>query len=257
MASRLDRHDYDTEPSNSRVAKNQELYRKLYDEDSYIQAENNPPLERTTEIDIEKVRELLRGREIYRKEMKMREYNILKPEAETTTEEVEPEEKKYDINEYLNKASNEKEYQPYHKLDIEHVAAVEEIEKEYDEAEDEPSLDALEKMGNTELSLDMFGDLSGDSEDNEELDDEEFENDEIEDDENSDELEDEEVESEEETDDERDVDDTFFTGSIKIHLADNDDDEEEESEGSSLFVKIIMVILIIIIIVLVAFLLFL
>ena len=66
-----------------------------------------------------------------------------------------------------------------------------------------------------------------------------------------------EAESDEETDEERDVDDTFFTGSIKIHLADNTDDEEEESEGSSLFVKIIMVILIIIIIALVAFLLFL
>ena len=247
MASRLDRHDYETETNNSRVARNQELYRNLYDEDSYMQTENNQSLERTTEIDIEKVRELLRGREIYRKEMKMREYNILKPEEKVLDEEIEPEEKKYDINEYLNKASNEKEFQPYHKLDIEHVASVEESETEAETDEDKTSVDVLEKMGNTELSLDMFGDLSED-----EADDDDYENDE-----DSEESEDEELENDEEKiEDERDVDDTFFTKSIKIHLSDNADDEEEETNGSSLFVKIIMGILIVIIIVLVAFLLF-
>lgn len=256
MVSRLDKHNYESEVANSRVARNQELYNKLYNDESYLN-DSQPSLERTTEIDIEKVRELLRGRETYRKEMKMREYNILKNEMPVEKEEVEPEEKNYDINEYLHKASHEREYQPYHKINVEPV--VEEKAEDEDIDEDES---VLEQMGNTELSLNMFGDLSdsGDLDDTDAIEEitkalkleQEIEDEEIEE---SEEDDFEENEDSEETEDDDD-DEEFFTGSIKIHLSDNEDDDEEE-RGTSLLVKIIMIALVVIIIALVAILLFL
>lgn len=118
MISRIDKYDYDNNETNSRVARNQELYKRIYEDDSYLKAEEKPS-EYTQEINIEKVKELLKGRENYRKEMLMREYNIIKDKKEEEPIEETEEVKKYDINEYLNKAVSEKEYQPYHKINPE------------------------------------------------------------------------------------------------------------------------------------------
>ena len=89
MVSRTDRYDYDNNETNSRVARNQELYKRIYEDDSYLKTEEKPS-EYTQEINIEKVKELLKGRENYRKEMLMREYNIIKDKKEEeSTEETE------------------------------------------------------------------------------------------------------------------------------------------------------------------------
>ncbi len=238
MSSRLDRHDYELNKNNSRVVRNQELYQKIYEENSYFSNIEKPTnIERTNEIDIEKVRELLKSRENYRKEIKMRELNIIKPKEEEITEVEHTEEKNYDINDYLNKAASERDVEPYHKLDVEvtTVASDDETE-EVIEKDDKTSIDALRNMGNTELSLNMFDNLADDSDESvyeEETDEEETKS---------------SIEEIENT-----GDNTFFTDSIKIHLSDQ---ENEEEEGTSIVVKIVMIILVIVIIALVAFLLF-
>lgn len=260
MVSRSDKYEHESNEINSRVVKNQELYQELYNE-NYLQEEKNSSLEKTTEIDIEKVHELLRGRETYRKEMKMREYNILKKEEAANEDDLPKEEKNYDINDYLNKAAHEKEYQPYHKIDVEPLGEIE-------ETEEDDSVQNLENMGNTELSLNMFGalqeaeddeeieEIEDDSEESEEYEEtEEDEEDEAEIEESDETEESDEIEESDETEEFDEADSAFFTGSIKIHYADSEDDEEVP-ENSSKFIKILMVILVLIIAGLVAFLLF-
>ena len=237
MTTRSDRYRFEQDESKSRVAKNQELYKKIYETDSYFQSDDKPsPIERTNEIDIEKVKELLKGREIYRREMKMRELNMIKPEQNDNVElEEKIEEKNYDINEYLDKASSEKVVEPYHKIDPEIL----ENPKIEEPEEIEPTLEELKEMGTTELSLDMFGDFSKTTN---------IEEVSEEDEEDTSEL----VATITQT---QITSDNFFTDSIKLHL-EEDDEEDEEIEKSSPIVKIIMVLLVLVIIGLVVFLIF-
>ena len=230
MTTRSERYRFEPDVSKSRVERNKELYEQIYASESYYQNDDKPSnIERTNEIDIEKVKELLKGREIYRREMKMREINMSVPEKKTETiEDEKPEEKNYDINAYLNKASSERTTEPYHKIDPEILAQPEDEEEEVPE---EPSLEELKEMGTTALSLEMFSDLSATTE----IDDIE--------------------ESEEEEEDPEDLASTatdtnaFFTDSVKLAL-------DEEDEKASPVLKIIMVLLILIIVGLVLYLIF-
>lgn len=226
MATRSERYQ---DASKSRVARNQELYEQIYASDSYFQNDDKPSgIERTNEIDIEKVKELLKGREIYRREMKMREINMGSPEVEEEVVETEQdEEKNYDINAYLDKASSERETEPYHKIDPEIMVQPEE---EVEEEVVEPSAEELKEMGTTALSLELFEDLDSDSGEDEEE----------EDDDKPEEL----VATITQTN-------AFFTDSIKLDL---DDEEDDEEESSSPAIKIVMGLLILVIIGLVIFL---
>ena len=110
MTTRSERYQNEYDASKSRVARNQELYEQIYASDSYFQNDDKPlSMERTNEIDIEKVKELLKGREIYRREMKLREINMgSSPSISSKVEEDKVEEKDYDINAYLDKAASER-----------------------------------------------------------------------------------------------------------------------------------------------------
>ena len=236
MTTRSERYRFEPDNSKSRVVKNKELYEQIYSTDSYFQNdEKTPSIEQTNEVDLEKIKELLKGREIYRREMKMRELNMIKPsEDEVQPIEENIEEKKYDINAYLDKASSERVVEPYHKIDPEIL--VQPIEEK--EEVEEPSLEELHEMGTTALSLDMFSDLT-DSDDTEEVDEE----DNIEEDASDDE---ELVATITKTE-------AFFTDSVKLNL---DDSEEDEEEKSSPLIKIIMILLVLVVIALVVFLIF-
>lgn len=210
----------------SRVERNRELYQELYSE-NYFQNDEPKELEKTNEIDIERVKELLRGREMYRKEMKLREINMAKPKSvEEQEEKPVPEEKDYDINAYLNKVSSTRETEPYHKIDPE-------INKIEPEISQEPNLDDLKDLGDTTLSLGLFDALEGTKE-----------------------VKTEEIEKTDEVDDNTKTlfntqTNSFFTDSIKLSLT--DEDEDEEKEKSSTLVKVIMTLLILVVIALVVF----
>ena len=238
MTTRSERYLYEQDETKSRVARNQKLYDSIYEEDSYFQEVEKPSvIERTNEIDIDKVKELLKGREVYRRELKMRELNMLNSDGEAPVKKEEDEEEKsYDINAYLDKATSERNVDDYHKINPEILKRLE-VEDE-EEPIDEPNVEALKEMGTTELSLNMFGDLTDEKSDDES--DEDEEEDESEDEEETTEL----VATITKTN-------TFFTDSVK--LTEEDEDDEEEDEGSSPVVKIIMALLILIIIALVVF----
>lgn len=107
MASRMDRY-YDR-PSNSsgRSRKNEDLYRKIQDMDGYSNIEAVHTIAKTNEIDITKVKELIRNRENYKREKQYRKaFNIEDKPKETEVKEYFQDDKNYDIMDILNKAKD-------------------------------------------------------------------------------------------------------------------------------------------------------
>lgn len=108
MASRMDRY-YKSELVNSgRSTKNKSLYKQIEDLDNYTNIEGVATIEKTNEIDISKVKEMLKNRENYKKQKQFR--NFLKNEEEEIIE-VKPEQKEeiknYDIKDILSKVKED------------------------------------------------------------------------------------------------------------------------------------------------------
>lgn len=102
MPSRMERY-YQSEESDikKRSTKNQDLYRKIYEEGEYTNVEGISILPKNEKIDIEKIRELIGTP---RTETKPKE--VVKP-IETITPEPE-QEKNYDIRDILEQAKSER-----------------------------------------------------------------------------------------------------------------------------------------------------
>ena len=109
MASRMDRYYKSELVSSGRSSKNKSLYEQIKDLDSYSNIEGVATIEKTNEIDISKVQEMIKNRENYKKQKQLR--NILKEEVEELEkiEEVEEITKNYDIRDLLSKVKDEPE----------------------------------------------------------------------------------------------------------------------------------------------------
>lgn len=103
MASRMDRYYKSELVTSGRSTKNKSLYRQIEDLDNYTNIEGVATIEKTNEIDISKVKEMLKNRENYKKQKQFRSF--LEEEQEKVK--VEPEKvedpKNYDINDILSK----------------------------------------------------------------------------------------------------------------------------------------------------------
>ena len=111
MASRMDRYYEKTKNSNARSTRNRKLYQQIQDIDTYSNIEAVATIAKTNEIDITKVKELIKNRENYKKERQYR--NALNIDQEKNYDEPVKEyfekEKNYDIMDVLNKAKDSHE----------------------------------------------------------------------------------------------------------------------------------------------------
>ena len=109
MASRMDRYYKSELVTSGRSSKNKSLYDQIKDLDNYTNIEGVATIEKTNEIDISKVQEMIRNRENYKKQKQLR--NILKEEQEELEkiEVVEEITKNYDIRDLLSKVQEEPE----------------------------------------------------------------------------------------------------------------------------------------------------
>jgi len=103
MASRMDRYQHKEE----RSTKNEGLYRKIQESCNYSSIEGIAAIDKTNEIDITRVKEMLQNRENYQKQ---KQYSHLmgkeQEQAEEVVEVIENE-KNYDIREVLDKAKED------------------------------------------------------------------------------------------------------------------------------------------------------
>ena len=165
---------------NMRTKRNEDLYKSIYSNEEYSNIEGVAAIEKTNEIDITKVKEMLKNREEYKK---MKKYNQIiqkKDEMEEETEFVDDdyEEKSYDIRDVLDKAKSEKkETDKYHNLENLNLDVLNEIDfknrlKEKKEESQElhdlidniTNTSMLNKVKGEDLSLDLLSNLKSDNE---------------------------------------------------------------------------------------------
>ena len=100
MASRMDRYRNDTE----RSVKNQEIYKQIGDIGSYTNIEGIANINDNNEINISKIKEMLKNRENYQKEKRYRDLLVSEEKTEDLKKDVEEIERKYDIKDVLTDA---------------------------------------------------------------------------------------------------------------------------------------------------------
>ena len=154
MQTRMEKYHDNYEPV-SRTKLNQNLYDTLYDEIEYSSVEGVAEIPNTREIDIQKIREMLKDK------------TYKAPIIETFKEEPK-EEKNYDLNDILNKAKdNQPEQSRHHSLSLTQVDLLKTEEKEDANLETLISsisnTSMLNKLGDKDLSLDMFSDLKSEN----------------------------------------------------------------------------------------------
>lgn len=176
MTSRMERYYKPTNRTSKRSERNQELYREIYEVGEYSNIEGIATIEKSNEVDITKIKNMLKNREQYQQQRQFRQM-IKKPEIEKIEANDDPleNEKNYDIRDVLNKAKvNKKTEEKYHSLDDTGYNILKNLKEKsmrHEESEDElrelidtiTSNSELNQLATKELSLDMFDDLKSEN----------------------------------------------------------------------------------------------
>lgn len=241
MSSRMEKYYQSNTRNNERTSKNQDLYSQIYSEKEYTNVEGVITSSSPNEIDINKIRELLKSQE---------KKNTIVKEARVNPnlEHDDPldEEKNYDIKELLDKARDERSEKPtdYRSLKnteydilkgIKLDGAKTDFQSEADELKELintiTSTSLLNKLGDRELSLELLNDLRsntmiGDSKSIKSI-----------------------IEEEKKAEKEEEVDNSFYTSSL--NFKDKDFEQLKDINNSirknNTLIKVMLVILIIVI----------
>lgn len=176
LTSRMERYYKPTNRTSKRSERNQDLYREIYEDGEYSNIEGIATIEKSNEVDITKIKNMLKNREQYQKQRQFRQ--MIKEPIVTQREDIPTleAEKNYDIRDILDKAKNSKKVEEkYHRLDNTGYNILKNLKeksktKDYEQNELRELIDTitnnseLNQLATRELSLDMFDDLK--SEDN-------------------------------------------------------------------------------------------
>lgn len=174
MASRMEKYYNTNNAIKQRSQKNQDLYRDIYDLVEYSNIEGIATMEKSNEIDITKIKKMLKNREEYKKQKEYRKIINKDDEKEIINNSFshKEEDKNYDIRDILNKAKDKKpEENSYRSLDDTNYNILKNLKldnlKNYDLDEDNEddlkelintitNTSMLNKMNDHELGLNMF-----------------------------------------------------------------------------------------------------
>lgn len=180
MASRMEKY-YNNPPVSRRSQKNIDLYRTLYDNEEYTNIASVATIDKTNEVDITKIRQMIKDRENYKKQREINQ--IIKPVSkEEKIEQPIPyeEEKTYDIRDVLSKAKEtrkvDEKYESIKKQKYDYLLNSKLYQKKPEKIEDYVEEKELKELINTitstskinklkdeELSLDLLEDLKSDN----------------------------------------------------------------------------------------------
>lgn len=176
MLSRMEKYYKASNVVQKRTKLNEELYRKIYEDAEYTNIEGITNIEKTNEIDLSKIKELLDRQKNNSQERDNYEKRKELVSLRTEKFDFEEEKKNYDIHDVLNKAKNERNNNDdkYHSLKNTQYNILKKINlkenldnKEYLESEEElkklintiTSTSVLNKLGDKELSLNILDEL--------------------------------------------------------------------------------------------------
>lgn len=169
--SRMERYYKFDDSTKKRSSKNQELYKSIYELGEYSNIEGIATIDKSNEIDITKVKNMLKNREEYQKQ---RNFNSIKTvsEPKPTSYEVfeRDEDRVYDIRDILEKAKiNKPEKESYKALNNTNFEILKEIKEKNHQNSAENDLkdlidtisetSQLNKLSDQELGLNMFDTL--------------------------------------------------------------------------------------------------
>src|SRR5574344_176953 len=170
MQSRMEKYHEENLTNNNRTQKNEELYKNIYEDVEYSNIEGVVTSPKQNEVDLSKIRELLKEDEDNKNRIVKEPKSIEYPDMNILDEE-----KNYDIRDVLSKAKEEKkdDNEQHHSFknteyDILKCININEINKPQKTNEEEElkelintvtNVSALNQMGDKELSLNMLNDL--------------------------------------------------------------------------------------------------
>lgn len=170
MPSRMDKYYNNTESNkNSRARRNSSLYDNIYNGVEYSNVEGITTIEKKNEIDLDKIKELLKEHE----SSKTSDRPVIRKQIERVSYEEPEEERNYDIMDVLNKAKDEfVDDNKSRSLRNTQYNILKNINIKETTEENEDSLkelintitntSVLNKLGDKDLSLDMLDDLKSD-----------------------------------------------------------------------------------------------
>lgn len=161
MASRMERYYKDELVSEGRSSRNKDLYKQIENMDNYSNIEGVVSIENTNEIDISKVKEMIRDRESYKKQKELnRVLNVENKKEEPVEEKIIIEEKNYDINSILTKAKeSEPKKEEYHSLGETQYKFLKSLNKKGKDYDLEKEEEELKELINTITSKTSLNDL--------------------------------------------------------------------------------------------------
>ena len=149
MASRMDRYNNDINQVG-RSSRNKSLYKQIEDLDSYTNIEGVATIEKTNEIDISKVKEMLKNRENYKKQRELKGIIKEEKEVENYVPQKKEEIRNYDINDILSKAKETpKDDNKYRSLGEEQYNVLKSLNKKGKEYDIEKEEEELKELINT------------------------------------------------------------------------------------------------------------
>ncbi len=165
MASRMERYHKGETATLGRSTKNKSLYKQIEDLDSYTNIEGVATIEKTNEIDISKVKEMLQNRENFKKRKELKNILYEQEEKEEPIIEEKEEVKNYDINDILSKVKDTPTLDSkYRSLDEEQYKVLKSLNKKNKEYNIEKEEEELKELINTITTTKALSNL-GDTDD--------------------------------------------------------------------------------------------
>lgn len=169
--SRMDRYYKSDFGLNKRTTRNKDLYKSIYEDTEYSNIEGIANIDKSNEIDISKIKDMLKSRENYQSG---RELKTFIPKEETIKYETFEREanRNYDIRDILNQAKENKEEEKYHNLDEKNLEILKQLKNKSKDKKPSKELEnmidsitstsKLYKLSDNELGLDLLNDLKSD-----------------------------------------------------------------------------------------------
>lgn len=224
MASRMEKYYKTTTDSNSRTSKNAGLYDEIYDNVKYSNVEEILKIEKTNEIDIAKIKDFIKEYE----EQKNHNHKVVK-KVVLDQQKIEEDPQQYDLKQMIDDAKkirpkDEKE-RYVHSIKYQYITnKLNEVEDSDIKLDDLTNIEALQQLGDCELSLDLLDSLK----DDEFLVEEAF--------------------IKKDDDKEEDMDDLFYTNSMKFSKEDFEelDDINKNLKKNNIWITILVFIILVI-----------
>lgn len=172
MASRMERYYKPSKQLTKRTQMNQDLYQEIYKTSEYSNIEGIATIEKSNEVNITKIKNMLKNREEYKKQKDLR--SILYKDKEIKENEPVQYEKKeehrtYDISDVLTKAkTNKKPDDKYRKLGNTNYDILKSLRVKGDSNKEDKTSEieqtlvdtrVLKSLKDSDLSLDLLDDL--------------------------------------------------------------------------------------------------